>query len=94
MEKIDENSSQPSLHFSKALEEMTQFPLIPALAGRRSRRFCLGAAIAEGLLAFKASSAFNITQYRFNSSSSNLFLLVSSPTDNICSKEVYIDQFF
>ena len=94
MEKIDENFSQPSLHFSKALEEMRQFPLIQALAGRRSRRFCLGAEIPEGPLAFKASSTLNITPYRFNSSASNLFLLVSSPTDNISIKEVYIDQFF
>jgi hypothetical protein len=55
MEKIDENSSQPSLHFSKALEGVSQFPLIQALAGRRSRRFCLGAEIPEGPLAFKSN---------------------------------------
>jgi hypothetical protein len=56
MEKIDdENSSQPSLHFSKTLEGVTQFPLIQALAGRRSRRFCVGAEILEGPLAFKSN---------------------------------------
>ncbi len=56
MEKIDdENSSQPSLHLSKALEGVTQFPLIQALAGRRSRRFCVGAEIPEGPLAFKSN---------------------------------------
>src|SRR5688500_4788209 len=56
MEKIDdENSPQPSLHFSKALEDVSQFPLIHALAGRRSRRFCLGAEIPEGPLVFKSN---------------------------------------
>ena len=57
MERIDENSSPepPPLHFSKALEGVTQFPLIQALAGRRSRRFCLGAEIPEGPLVFKSN---------------------------------------
>jgi hypothetical protein len=55
MEKIDENSSQSSLHFSKALEGVSQFPLIQALAGRRSRRFCVGAEIPDGPLAFKSN---------------------------------------
>src|SRR5215210_5228575 len=55
MEKIDENSSQPPLHNPKAMEAMTQFPLIQALAGRRSRRFCVGAEIPEGPLAFKSN---------------------------------------
>src|ERR671914_1176339 len=55
MEKIDEHSSQPPLQFSKALESITQFPLLQALAGRRSRRFCLGAEIPEGPLAFKSN---------------------------------------
>lgn len=56
MERIDENSSpEPPLQFSKALEGVTQFPLIQALAGRRSRRFCLGAEIPQGPLAFKSN---------------------------------------
>ena len=56
MEKLeDENSSQPSLHFSKALEGVSQFPLMQALGGRRSRRFCMGAEIPDGPLAFKSS---------------------------------------
>src|SRR5215210_7039913 len=56
MEKPDDkNSSQSSLHFSKALEGASQFPLIQALAGRRSRRFCMGAEIPEGPLAFKSN---------------------------------------
>jgi hypothetical protein len=56
MEKIEEgSSSQPFAHALKALESMTQFPLIQALAGRRSRRFCVGAEIPEGPLAFKSN---------------------------------------
>jgi hypothetical protein len=55
MEKIDENTNQLPLSFSKALEGVTQFPLIQAIAGRRSRRFCLGAEIPEGPLAFKSN---------------------------------------
>jgi hypothetical protein len=56
MEKIEESSSsQPIVHALKALESMSQFPLIQALAGRRSRRFCVGAEIPEGPLAFKSN---------------------------------------
>src|SRR5215211_7717277 len=55
MEKIDKDSSQPPLHNPNAMEAMTQFPLIQALAGRRSRRFCVGAEIPEGPLAFKSN---------------------------------------
>jgi hypothetical protein len=55
LEKIDENSSQPSLRLSKALEDVSQFPLIQAIAGRRSRRFCMGAEIPDGPLAFKSN---------------------------------------
>src|SRR5918996_3498673 len=55
MEKIDgENSSQLPSQL-KGLEDMTQFPLIQALAGRRSRRFCMGAEIPDGPLAFKSN---------------------------------------
>jgi hypothetical protein len=56
MEKIEETSSpQIPLNSSKALEGITQFPLIQALGGRRSRRFCMGAEIPDGPLAFKSS---------------------------------------
>ena len=54
MEKLEENSSsQLALNHLKGLESMTQFPLIQALAGRRSRRFCVGAEIPDGPLAFQ-----------------------------------------
>ena len=55
MERTDDNSSQSAFQLPKSLEGLTQFPLIQALAGRRSRRFCLGAEIPEGPLAFKSN---------------------------------------
>jgi hypothetical protein len=55
MENIEKNSSQVPKHLLKALEGVTQFPLIQALAGRRSRRFCVGAEIPEGPSAFKSN---------------------------------------
>jgi len=33
---------------------MLKFPLVEAIAGKRARRFCLGAEIPEGVLAFKS----------------------------------------
>ena len=38
----------------KTLNDMLKFPLMEAIAGRRARRFCLGAEIPEGVLAFKS----------------------------------------
>jgi hypothetical protein len=56
MEKIEEISSpQLPLSSSKALEGVSQFPLIQAIGGRRSRRFCMGAEIPDGPLAFKSN---------------------------------------
>ncbi|MDQ4012759.1 MAG: hypothetical protein M3146_03420 [Thermoproteota archaeon] len=55
MEKIDENNTQLPVHLLNALEVVTRFPLIQAIAGRRSRRFCVGAEIPEGPLAFKSN---------------------------------------
>jgi hypothetical protein len=55
MEKIDENNSQLPVHLLNALEVVTRFPLMQAIAGRRSRRFCVGAEIPEGPLAFKSN---------------------------------------
>jgi hypothetical protein len=55
MEKIDKHPTEQPLCFSNALEGASQFPLIQAIAGRRSRRFCLGAEIPEGPLAFKSN---------------------------------------
>jgi hypothetical protein len=36
------------------LNELMKFPLMEAIAGRRSRRFCMGAEIPDGVLAFKS----------------------------------------
>ena len=36
------------------LNELLKFPLMEALTGRRSRRFCMGAEIPDGVLAFKS----------------------------------------
>jgi hypothetical protein len=36
------------------LNELLKFPLMKAIAGRRSRRFCMGAEIPDGVLAFKS----------------------------------------
>jgi hypothetical protein len=36
------------------LDELLKFPLMEALTGRRSRRFCMGAEIPDGVLAFKS----------------------------------------
>jgi hypothetical protein len=44
--------------FSKALNEtlndLLKFPLAQAIAGRRARRFCMGAEIPDGSLSFKS----------------------------------------
>jgi hypothetical protein len=36
------------------LGELLRFPLMEALTGRRSGRFCMGAEIPDGVLAFKS----------------------------------------
>ena len=38
----------------ETLDELLNFPLMEALIGRRSRRFCMGAEIPDGVLAFKS----------------------------------------
>src|ERR671918_1061522 len=38
----------------ETLDELLKFPLMEALIGRRSRRFCMGAEIPDGVLAFKS----------------------------------------
>jgi hypothetical protein len=39
---------------NNTLNELLKFPLTEAIAGRRSRRFCMGAEIPDGVLAFKS----------------------------------------
>jgi hypothetical protein len=61
MESTKNGSIPPNV--INALADVSQFPLIQALAGRRSRRFCMGAEIPEGPLAFKSSQkSFPLTE--------------------------------
>ena len=39
---------------NNTLNDLLSFPLMQAIAGRRSRRFCMGAEIPDGVLAFKS----------------------------------------
>lgn len=43
-----------SKNLSQTLNDVLKFPLIEAIAGRRARRFCMGAEIPDGSLAFKS----------------------------------------
>jgi hypothetical protein len=51
-------AQKSSFKFSKALNEtlndFLKFPLAQAIAGRRARRFCMGAEIPDGSLSFKS----------------------------------------
>jgi len=51
---IREKKSLDFEKLDKTLNDMLKFPLMEAIAGRRARRFCLGAEIPEGVLAFKS----------------------------------------
>ena len=48
-----EHDRQPT-KLQETLGELLKFPLMKALTGRRSRRFCMGAEIPDGVLAFKS----------------------------------------
>jgi hypothetical protein len=52
------NAQESSLNINEALKntlnDFLKFPLAEAIAGRRARRFCLGAEIPDGVLAFKS----------------------------------------
>jgi hypothetical protein len=45
---------EQSTHLQGTLDALIKFPLMDALVGRRSRRFCMGAEIPDGVLAFKS----------------------------------------
>ena len=49
-----ENSSKINEALKNTLNDLLKFPLMEAIAGRRSRRFCLGAEIPDGVLAFNS----------------------------------------
>ena len=50
-----DHGRQPTI-LQDTLDELLKFPLMEALTGRRSRRFCMGAEIPDGVLAFKSKS--------------------------------------
>lgn len=50
----EKNSLNTNEKLSQTLNEVLNFPLMEALAGRRARRFCLGAEIPDGVFAFKS----------------------------------------
>ncbi|HZO10878.1 MAG TPA: hypothetical protein VFB48_02060, partial [Nitrososphaeraceae archaeon] len=49
------NSLNISGKLGQTLNDVLNFPLMEAIAGRRARRFCLGAEIPDGVLAFKSN---------------------------------------
>jgi hypothetical protein len=54
MVKSVENSLGITKNLNETLNDLLKFPLIETIAGRRARRFCLGAEIPDGVLAFKS----------------------------------------
>lgn len=56
MTLVEKNSLEISQKLGETLNDLLKFPLMEALLGRRARRFCLGAEIPEGVLAFKSKS--------------------------------------
>jgi hypothetical protein len=49
-----EKSLGISAKLAETLNDLLKFPLVEAIAGRRARRFCMGAEIPDGVLAFKS----------------------------------------
>jgi hypothetical protein len=49
-----EKSLGVSAKLAETLNDLLKFPLVEAIAGRRARRFCMGAEIPDGVLAFKS----------------------------------------
>jgi hypothetical protein len=52
--KLLEESMSINQDLKQTLSDLLKFPLIEAMAGRRSRRFCMGAEIPDGVLSFKS----------------------------------------
>ena len=48
--KSEENSLNISQHLNETLNDLLKFPLAEAIAGRRARRFSMGAEIPDGVL--------------------------------------------
>lgn len=54
MTTVEKNSLHIDENLSKTLSEIMKFPLMEAIAGRRARRFCMGAEIPDGIFQFKS----------------------------------------
>lgn len=52
--KAQEDSLRISESLKNTLNDFLKFPLSEAIAGRRARRFCVGAEIPDGVLSFKS----------------------------------------
>jgi hypothetical protein len=54
MKSLEEKPLSINQDLKETLNDLLKFPLIEAMAGRRSRRFCMGAEIPDGVLSFKS----------------------------------------
>lgn len=52
--KSQERSLKIDETLKNTLKDFLRFPLSEAIAGRRARRFCLGAEIPDGVLSYKS----------------------------------------
>ena len=52
--KSQESPLKISEALNNTLNDFLKYPLSEAIAGRRSRRFCIGAQIPDGVLSFKS----------------------------------------
>jgi hypothetical protein len=52
--EVQEDSMKIGQALNSKLNDFLKFPLMKAIAGRRSKRFCMGAEISDGVLAFKS----------------------------------------
>ena len=52
--KSQERSLKIDETLKNTLNDFLRFPLSEAIAGRRARRFCLGAEIPDGVLSYKS----------------------------------------
>jgi hypothetical protein len=54
MKSLEEKPLRINPDLKETLNDVLKFPLTEAIAGRRARRFCMGAKIPDGVLAFKS----------------------------------------
>jgi hypothetical protein len=56
MKSLEEKSLSINQDLKGTLNDLLKFPLMEAIAGRRARRFCMGAEIPDGVLSFKSKN--------------------------------------